>query len=118
LLLMNITIRALMESGVLNIFHDMENFTRFLFGIPAEAFVAVLITIFQRYLAPLVLLNLPLTPREATIAITMIALSLPCLPVMVITVREIGLKGLAKVLIMAFSTSFAVGIILNHILPF
>jgi len=118
LLLMNIIIRALMESGLLNIFHDMENFTRFLFGIPAEAFVAVLITIFQRYLAPLVLLNLPLTPREATIAITMIALSLPCLPVMVMTVREIGLKGLIKVLIMAFSTSFAVGIILNCILPF
>ena len=96
LLIMSIGIRALMESGALEIFRGMEEFTRFLFGIPAEAFVAVLITIFQRYLAPLVLMSLTLTPREATIAISMIALSLPCLPMMVMTVREMGLKSLLK----------------------
>ncbi len=117
LLLMSIAIRALMESGLLDIFASMEEFTRLLFGIPAEALVAVLITIFQRYLAPLVLLNLSLSPREATIAISMIALSLPCLPVMVMTVREIGMKGLIKILAMGFATSFCVGIILNIILP-
>lgn len=117
LLLMSIAIRALMESGLLSVFGSMEGFTRLFFGIPAEAFVAVLITIFQRYLAPLVLLNLPLSPREATIAISMIALSLPCLPVMVMTVREIGMKGLLKILTLGFTTSFCVGIILNIILP-
>lgn len=117
LLLMSIVIRALMESGLLEVFASLEHITRLLFGIPAEAFVAVLITIFQRYLAPLVLLNLPLTPREATIAITMIGLSLPCLPVMVMTVRELGMKSLLKILGMGFATSFTVGIILNIILP-
>jgi len=117
LLIMSIGIRALMESGALEIFRGMEEFTRFMFGIPAEAFVAVLITIFQRYLAPLVLMNLTLTPREATIAISMIALSLPCLPMMVMTVREMGLKSLLKILILGLLTSFSVGILLNILLP-
>lgn len=117
LLVMNIIIRALMESGFFKLFHSMEGFTRAFFGIPADAFVAVLVTMFQRYLAPLVLLNISLTPREATIAIAMISLSLPCLPVMVMTVREIGAKGLIKILIIALITSFIVGVALNLILP-
>ena len=116
LLIMSIGIRALMESGALEVFRGMEGFTRLVFGIPAEAFVAVLITIFQRYLAPLVLMSLTLTPREATIAISMIALSLPCLPMMVMTVREMGLKSLLKILVMGLLTSFSVGIILNILL--
>ncbi|HBK54031.1 MAG TPA: hypothetical protein DDZ44_08860, partial [Syntrophomonas wolfei] len=116
LLIMSIAVRALLESGFLEIFRTMEAFTRFLFGIPAEAFIAVLVTIFQRYLAPLVLLNLDLTPREATIAISMIALSLPCLPAMVMTVREIGWSGLTKILGLGFLTSCSVGIMLNLIL--
>lgn len=117
LLLMNIAIRALMESGLLGVFHGMESFTRALFGIPAEAFIAVLVTIFQRYLAPIVLMNLALTPREATIAISMIALSLPCLPMMVMTIRELGAKSLVKILGMGLTTSCLVGIALNTILP-
>lgn len=117
LLVMSIGVRALIESGLLELVVGIEGLTRLAFGIPAEAFVAVLITIVQRYLAPLVLLNLALTPREATIAIAMIALSLPCLPVMVVTVRELGGKQLAKILGLGFATSFSVGIILNLILP-
>lgn len=117
LLLMSIGVRALIESNLLEVFRDMESFTRLLFGIPAEAFVAVLITIFQRYLAPLVLLNLALTPREATIALSMIALSLPCLPVMVVTVRELGFMSLFKILLMGLATSATVGIVLNLLLP-
>lgn len=118
LLVMNIIIRALMEAGFFDLFSSLEGASRWLFGIPAEALVAVLITIFQRYLAPLVLLNITMTPREATIAIAMIALSLPCLPVMVMTVREIGFKGLFKIIAMGLTTSFLVGILLHIILPF
>ena len=65
------------RNRVLEWFKGLEEASQLLFGIPAEALVAVLITIFQRYLAPLVLLSLPLSSREATIAITMVALSLP-----------------------------------------
>ena len=117
LLIMSIGIRAILESGVLSVFNSIEGFSRLLFGIPSEALIAVLVTIFQRYMAPLILLNLPLTPREATIAIAMITLSLPCLPVMVMTVREIGGKNLLKILGMGLATSCSVGIILNLILP-
>lgn len=117
LLLMNIVLRALMETGVLESFQAMEGFTQFFFGIPAEAMVAVLITIFQRYLAPLVLLNLALSPREATIAITMIALSLPCLPVMTMIVKEMGAKQLLSILALGIISSIIVGVSLNLILP-
>lgn len=117
LLLMNIVLRALMETGVLEWFKAMEGFSQLFFGIPAEALVAVLITIFQRYLAPLVLLNLALSPREATVAITMIALSLPCLPVMTMIVKEMGAKRLISILALGVLSSFSVGVALNLILP-
>lgn len=117
LLIMSITIRAILESGVLEYVQELGSVTQIVFGIPSEAFVAVLLTIFQRYLAPLLLLNLTLTPREATIAITMIVISLPCLPVMVMTIRELGWKTLAKIIAMGFAASFLIGIVLNIILP-
>lgn len=117
LLVMSIAIRTIIESGVLQLLDGLGPITRVLFGIPSEAFVAVLLTVFQRYLAPLLLLNLTLTPREATIAITMVVISLPCLPVMVMTIRELGLKALGKIIGMGFLASFLVGIALNLILP-
>lgn len=117
LLVMSIAVRALIESGVLEHLYALEGVSRTLFGIPAEALVAVLVTIFQRYLAPLILLHMTLTPREATIAIAMISLSLPCLPAMVMIVREIGAKGLLKIIGMGLLTSFIVGISLNILLP-
>ncbi|MGI5912457.1 MAG: FeoB small GTPase domain-containing protein, partial [Syntrophomonadaceae bacterium] len=60
LLVMSIAVRALIESGVLENLHSLKVISHSLFGIPGEALVAVLITIFQRYLAPLILLHLPL----------------------------------------------------------
>ena len=117
LLIMSIAIRAILESGVLEYVQELGPVTQIVFGIPSEAFVAVLLTIFQRYLAPLLLLNLTLTPREATIAITMIVISLPCLPVMVMTIRELGWKALAKIIAMGFAASLLTGIVLNIILP-
>ena len=64
LLVMSIAVRALIESGVLGYLYALEGISRALFGIPAEALVAVLVTIFQRYLAPLILLHMTLTPRR------------------------------------------------------
>lgn len=117
LLLMNIVLRAMMETGVLTLVNGLEGLARLLFGIPAEALAAVLITVLQRYLAPLVLLNLNLTPREATIAITMIALSLPCLPVMTMITREMGWKSLFTILTLGVFSSILVGGALNLLLP-
>lgn len=117
LLIMSVAIRTILESGILHHLEGMGPLTRIIFGIPSEAFVAVLLTVFQRYLAPLLLLNLTLTPREATIAITMIVVSLPCLPVMVMTVKELGWKALLKIMGMGLSASLLLGIVLNIILP-
>ena len=117
LLVMSVGVRIIIDSGVLNRLHYLEPVTSLLFGIPPEAVVGVLVTIIQRYLAPLILLNLSLDPREATIAISMIALSVPCLPVMVMTVRELGIKALAKIVGLGFLVSFSVGIALNLVLP-
>ncbi len=117
LLVMSVGVRILIESGFLKRLHELESITTLLFGIPPEAVVGVLVTIIQKYLAPLIILNLNLDPRQATIAISMIALSVPCLPVMVMTVRELGVKALLKIVGMGFCVSFSVGIILNIILP-
>jgi len=117
ILVMSIAVRALIESGLLEHLQILEGISHYLFGIPGEALVAVLITIFQRYLAPLILLHLPLSPREATIAIAMISLSLPCLPAMVMIIREIGTKGLLKIMGMGLITSTVVGLLLNILLP-
>lgn len=117
LVLMSIAVRVLIDSGVMERLHSLGDITGYVFGIPAEAFMAVLITVVQKYLAPLVLLNLSLTPREATIAVAMIALSMPCLPVIVIAWREVGARSLLKIIGMGFVVSFSVGIILNLVLP-
>ena len=113
LLIMSIGVRIIIDSGVLNYVQAIDGITRGLFGIPAQAFAAVLVTVVQRYLAPLVLLSLQLSPREATIAISMIALSLPCLPVVAITWREMGGRALARILAMGLLVSFSVGVVLN-----
>lgn len=114
---MSIGVRVLIDSGVLRFVVGIERVTEFLFGVPAEAFVAVLITVIQRYLAPLVLLNLDLDPRQATIAISMIALSLPCLPVMVTSWREVGAWNLGKIIATGLAISFTTGTVLNLVLP-
>lgn len=117
LVIMSIGVRIIISSGILEKLHGLDSVTRSIFGIPAEAFVAVLVTVVQRYLAPLVLLNLSLDPREATIAIAMIALSLPCLPVSVMIVREAGGKALVRILALGLGVSFMVGVALNLLLP-
>ena len=116
LLVMSIAVRALIESGLLYHLNSIEGITRAVFGIPAEAFVAVLLTIFQRYLAPLLLLNLDLTARK--LRLPFLWLHCPRLsPGCGYDGREIGFKGLAKVLAIGTSTSILVGIILNLLLP-
>lgn len=117
LVIMSVAVRVVLDSGWLTELHHLEPVARTLFGIPAEALIAVIITIAQRYLAPLVLLNLSLTPREATIAISMIALSLPCFPVIVMTVRELGIKPVLKIIGLGLAVSAMVGMILNLLLP-
>lgn len=117
LLIMSIGVRILIDLGLLTSWQSLEPYINKLFGIPGEAMVAVLVSVVQRYLGPLVLLNLALTSREATIAISMIALSVPCMPMVVMTWREAGLKAVASIMAMGLGVSMAVGLVLNLVLP-
>ncbi|HHY18158.1 MAG TPA: ferrous iron transporter B, partial [Firmicutes bacterium] len=90
--------------------------TRFL-GISGQSLAAVAVTVVQRYAAPMVLLNLPLGPREATIAASMISLSMPCLPVSFLVAKEFGWKTLAAIFAMALMISLGTGFALNLLLP-
>ncbi len=90
--------------------------TRFL-GISGQSLAAVAVTVVQRYAALMVLLNLPLGPREATIAASMISLSMPCLPVSFLVAKEFGWKTLAAIFAMALMISLGTGFALNLLLP-
>jgi len=117
LVLTSIGVKVLLDSGVLGGLSKLDPFTKGLFGISGQALVAVAVTVIQRYAAPMVLLNLPLTAREATIATTMIALSMPCLPVSFLVLKEFGWKTLLSIFSLAILISMTAGITLNLLLP-
>jgi len=113
----SVVVRLLMEARWLESLAAISRFTIPYFGVRGEVFAGIAVTTLQRYLAPMVLLNLPLTPREATIACTMVALSYPCLPVSVLITKEIGWRSLLTVLIIATVLPLSAGIVLNTLLP-
>jgi len=113
----SVCIRILLEINVLQVLAGLNPVTLTLFGIPGEAFAGVAITVVQKYLAPMVLLNLPLTAREATIACAMVALSFPCLPVSILALRELGGKKFLQIFAIAAAVPIIVGLILNLLLP-
>lgn len=117
MLIASIIIRVLLDLGVFQLLEQSTPVTRLLFGIRGEVFAGLLTTVVQRYLAPLVLLNLPLDAREATIACAMIALSFPCLPVSILSYRELGGRNFLKIMGIAGALPVAVGLILNLLLP-
>ncbi|HHW17578.1 MAG TPA: ferrous iron transport protein B [Firmicutes bacterium] len=88
-----------------------------LFGVRGQALAALAVTVVQRYMGPMVLLNIPLTAREATIAGSMVLLSVPCLPVSILLVKELGWKTLVGIYALAILMSLGTGVALNLILP-
>ncbi len=117
LILTSIGIRILLNSGALDVLSRLDPISIKIFGIRGQSLAAVAVTVVQRYAAPMVLLNLPLSAREATIATSMIALSMPCLPVSILVLREFGWKTLVRVFVTAILISLTVGITLNLLLP-
>ena len=117
LLLAGIIVRILIETDVLVRLEALSPFTRPLWGLGGETVVGITATIIQRYVAPMVLLNLALTAREATIASTMVALSWPCLPVLVLVAKEMGMKAIYMLISVGLALPLGVGLLLNLILP-
>lgn len=113
----SVVLRYLVSGGYLSFLSALGPVTSRLFGVRGEVFAAVAMTIVQRYLAPMVLLNLPLTSREATIAVSMVSLSMPCTPVSVLLVKEMGLRTALFILMLALGVSLGVGLVLNVVLP-
>jgi len=116
LLGMNIVVRILVESGVFNMPPSLSASTLPVLGVRAEVLAGVLVTAFQRYLAPVVLLNLDLSSREATIACAMVCTSFPCMPVTALALHEIGLKRTAVIFMIGAVLPALVAMALNVIL--
>jgi len=117
LVILSVGIRILLELQIFVWLEQTSFLTMKIFGISGEVMAGVLVTVIQRYLAPLVLLNLPLTSREATIASAMILVSFPCLPNLAVLWKEFGLKEAVKIFLLAAMTFVLIGLILNFLLP-
>ena len=114
---MNVALRLYMDGGRVFGTKLLGSLAEKVFGLPLEALLGIMFTMFQRYLAPLFLLQLDLTPRQATIAVTMVVLGFPCLPSTVALWREQG----PGAVILAFGASVCLsasfGAVLNAVLP-
>ena len=95
----------------------LDRFSLGLMGIKGEVLLGVALTSVQRYLAPAVLLGMPLSPREATIASAMVALAFPCLPASLVTIKELGGRALAFLFVLGTAMPLLTGIVLNVVLP-
>lgn len=117
LLITGIGVKILLNTEVLSWLARLDPISVKFFGVTGQSLAAVAVTVVQRYAAPMVLLNLPLGPREATIATSMISLSMPCLPVSFLITREFGWNTLAAIFSISMVISLGSGIVLNLILP-
>lgn len=113
---LNIAVRTTVAGAILPD-SGISGLSQRVFGIPGQALLGVLLTMLQRYLAPLFLLQQTLTPREATIAVTMVALGFPCLPSVATLWREQG-PGTVVITVFASACLFTGwGVLLNLVLP-
>lgn len=117
LMVTGLGVRILLDTGILSILSRLDPISTSFFGISGQSLVSVAVTVVQRYAAPMVLLNLPLSAREATIAASMISLSLPCIPVSYLIAKEFGWKTLASIFALAIGITLSTGFVLNLILP-
>ena len=84
-------------------------------GLPEEAITAIMIGFLRKDVAVGMLAPLGLSPGQLVIACTVLAMSFPCIATFIILIRELGWKGLLKVVILMIVTSVIVGGIQNMI---
>lgn len=116
LVMVSVGVRFLIAVGICQV-TPVDRFSLDLMGIKGEVLLGVALTSIQRYLAPAVLLGMPLSPREATIASAMVALGFPCLPASLVTLKELGAKALAFLFILGTALPLLTGVVLNAVLP-
>ncbi len=93
------------------------NFFSRLFGIPYEAFIAILLGFLRKDIAVGMLAPLNMSLKQLIISVTMLAVSFPCAATFVTMLRELGIKDLLKSTTIMLFTAFFVGIFLRFILP-
>lgn len=117
LMITGIGVKILLNTEMLAGLSKLDPVSTKYLGVTGQSLAAVAVTIVQRYAAPMVLLNLPLGAREATIAASMVSLSMPCLPVAFLIGKEFGWKTLVAVFTLAIAITLGTGIVLNLLLP-
>ena len=113
----SIGVQVLLELGVLSGLARLNPISLRWLGVGGESLVGVAVSAIQKYMGPMVLMNLPLSAREATIAGAMVSVSMPCLPVSILIGKEQGWGALAKIFGLALMLSLVVGVVLNAVLP-
>ena len=106
-----------LERGFLDGLSQYDSLTLGWFGLCGRTLAGVSVTVVQRYLAPMVLLGLELSAREATIAAAMVLVSLPCLPVAIMCWRELGGRQTVRIWAVALVLPLFVGHLLHRLLP-
>lgn len=90
-------------------------FTRLL-GLPQEAVLAVIIGIFRKDVAVGMLSSLHLSPTQLVTAVTVLAMSFPCVATFVVLARELGISGLVRSTALMITSALLVGMALNILL--
>jgi len=86
------------------------------FGLPEEAVAAIAIGFLRKDVAVGMLGTLDLTARQLVVAVTVLAMSFPCIATFVILFKELGLTDTLKSVLVMLISSLIVGGLLNAIL--
>jgi len=113
----SIVVQVLLGLGALNGLAKLSSLSQRWLGVSGESLVGVAVSAIQKYMGPMVLMNLQLSAREATIAGAMVSVSMPCLPVSILIGKERGWGALTKIFGLALSLSLIVGVVLHMALP-
>lgn len=87
-----------------------------LFGLPKDAIVALAIGFLRKDVAVGMLAPLGLSAKQLFIAVTLLAISFPCIATFIILWKELGVKNLIKSTLIMITISIIVGTALNFII--
>lgn len=84
-------------------------------GLPREAISVILFGFLRKDISIALLAPLNLSPKQAVIASVFLVLYLPCLATFFVALKEIGWRGIARVLALTLGWAVAVGFLMNLI---
>ena len=87
-----------------------------LFGLPKDAIVALAIGFLRKDVAVGMLAPLGLSAKQLFIAVTLLAISFPCIATFIILWKELGVKDLIKSTLIMITISIIVGTVLNFVI--